>query len=35
MGFDNARDCLGFRVVIKNVDRLGDLAVRLSLDVLD
>jgi len=35
MGFDNARDCLGYRVVIKNVERLGDHAVRLSQDVLD
>ena len=34
MGFDNARDCLGYRVVIKNVERLGDHAVRLSQDVL-
>jgi len=35
MGFDNARDCLGYRVVVKNVERLGDHAVRLSKDVLD
>jgi len=35
MGFDNARDCLGYRVVVKNVERLGDHAVRLSQDVLD
>jgi len=35
MGFGNARDCLGYRVVVKNVERLGDHAVRLSQDVLD
>jgi len=35
MGFYNARDCLGYRVVIKNVERMGDYAVRLSQDVLD
>ena len=35
MGFDSARDCLGYRVVIKNVERLADHAVRLSQDVLD
>ena len=35
MGFDNARDCLGYRVVVKNVERMGDYAVRLSQDVLD
>jgi len=35
MGFDNARDCLGYRVVVKNVERLGDHAVGLSQDVLD
>ena len=35
MGFDSARDCLGYRVVVKNVERLADHAVRLSQDVLD
>ena len=35
MGFDNTRDCLGYRVVVKNVERLGDHAVGLSQDVLD
>ena len=35
MGFENTRDCLGYRVIIKNVERLADHAVRLSQDVLD
>ncbi len=35
MGFQNARDCLGYRVIIKNVERLADHAVRISKDVLD
>ena len=35
MGFDHTRDCLGYRVVVKNVERLGDHAVGLSQDVLD
>ena len=35
MGFQNARDCLGYRVIIKNIERLADHAVRISKDVLD
>ena len=35
MGFENARDCLGYRVIIKNIERLADHAVRISKDVLD
>ena len=35
MGFDNARDCLGYRVIIKNIERVGDHAVNISKDVLD
>ena len=35
MGFKNARDCLGYRVIIKNIERLADHAVRISKDVLD
>ena len=35
MGFENSRDCLGYRVIIKNIERLADHAVRISRDVLD
>ena len=35
MGFENSRDCLGYRVIIKNIERLADHAVRISKDVLD
>ena len=35
IGFNNARDCLGYRVIIKNIERLADHAVRISRDVLD
>jgi len=35
MGFHNARDCLGYRVITKNIERLADHAVRISKDVLD
>ena len=35
MGFSNARDCLGYRLIIKNIERIGDHAVRISKDVLD
>jgi len=35
MGFSNARDCLGYRLIIKNIERMGDHAVRISKDVLD
>jgi len=35
MGFQNARDCLGYRVITKNIERLADHAVRISKDVLD
>ena len=33
MGFSNARDCLGYRLIIKNIERMGDHAVRISKDV--
>ena len=35
MGFENTPDCLGYRVIIKNIERLADHAVRISKDVLD
>jgi phosphate uptake regulator len=35
IGFSNARDCLGYRLIIKNIERIGDHAVRISKDVLD
>ena len=30
MGFANARDCMGYRIVVKNIERLADHAVSLS-----
>ena len=35
MGFTNARDCMGYRIVVKNIERLADHAVSLSQDILD
>ena len=35
MGFANARDCMGYRIVVKNIERLADHAVSLSQDILD
>ena len=35
MGFSNARDCLGYRIIVKNIERLADHAVALSQDVLE
>jgi phosphate uptake regulator len=35
MGFANARDCMGYRIVVKNIERLADHAVSLSKDILD
>ena len=34
MGFANARDCMGYRIVVKNIERLADHAVSLSQDIL-
>jgi len=35
MGFTNARDCMGYRIAVKNIERLADHAVSLSKDILD
>ena len=35
MGFTNARDCMGYRIIVKNIERLADHAVSLSQDILD
>ena len=33
MGFANARDCMGYRIIVKNIERLADHAVSLSQDL--
>jgi phosphate uptake regulator len=35
MGFKNARDCLGYRLVVKNIERTGDHAVIIAKDLLE
>tara|TARA_B100000029_G_scaffold330034_1_gene322306 strand:- start:7367 stop:8410 length:1044 start_codon:yes stop_codon:yes gene_type:complete len=35
MGFTNSRDCLGYRVVVKNIERLADHASRIANDVME
>lgn len=35
MGFRNARDCLGYRLVVKNVERTGDHAALVAKDLLE
>ena len=35
MGFRNARDCLGYRLVVKNIERTGDHAAFIAKDVLE
>ena len=30
MGFSNSRDCLGYRVIVKNIERLADHAERMA-----
>ena len=35
MGFRNAKECLGYRVIVKNIERLADHAVRISRDCID
>lgn len=35
MGLDNARKCLGYRVVVKNIERTGDHAVLIARDVME
>lgn len=35
MGFDNARNCLGYRLVVKNIERTGDHAALIARDLLE
>ena len=35
MGFKNLRDCLGYRLVVKNIERTGDHAVIIAQDLLE
>ncbi len=35
MGFRNARDCLGYRLVVKNIERTGDHAAFIAKDMLE
>ena len=35
MGFRNARDCLGYRLVVKNIERTGDHASLIAKDMLE
>ena len=35
MGFRNARNCLGYRLVVKNIERTGDHAAIVASDILE
>ncbi|MEO2201921.1 MAG: phosphate uptake regulator PhoU, partial [Nitrosopumilus sp.] len=35
MGFRNARNCLGYRLVVKNIERTGDHAAFIASDLLE
>ena len=35
MGFRNPRDCLGYRLVVKNIERTGDHAAFVAKDILE
>ena len=35
IGFRNARACLGYRILVKNIERAGDHAVLIAKDVLE
>ncbi len=35
MKFDNARNCLGYRLVVKNIERTGDHAAFIARDLLE
>ncbi len=35
MGFSNSRDCLGYRIVVKNIERTGDHAVHIANDLIE
>ena len=35
LGFSNARNCLGYRLVVKNIERTGDHATLIARDLLE
>jgi len=35
MGFENPRSCLGYRLIVKNIERTGDHAVAIANDLLE
>lgn len=35
LGFDNVRNCLGYRLVVKNIERTGDHATLIAKDLLE
>ena len=35
MGFSNARNCLGYRLIVKNIERTGDHAAFIAKDLLE
>ncbi len=35
MGFRNARNCLGYRLIVKNIERTGDHAAFVASDILE
>ena len=35
IGFSNARNCLGYRLIVKNIERTGDHASRIASDILE
>ena len=35
MGFKNSRNCLGYRLVVKNIERTGDHAVFIAKDLIE
>ena len=35
MGFRNARNCLGYRLIVKNIERVGDHASFIAKDVIE
>ena len=35
MGFSKSRDCLGYRLVVKNIERTGDHAVLIANDLIE
>jgi len=35
MGFRNARNCLGYRLIVKNIERVGDHASFIAKDVME